>query len=163
MSKVYFPMITMSAKDQTRKFGEVIITPDTEMNVTFFKSGYTTDAEDAYPKTELPKEAFIHNFANKLMYTDVVPFEIVKYNTPTKLTIREMDAELDPEWKMDVSIGGFVGHVNNNHTQKYSYESNENADIREIRYSKKNKIWKDKYGNRYGLSSSPIKHYDYNF
>jgi len=73
-----------------------------------------------------------------------------------------MDVKLDPNWLMDISIGGFVGHVNNNETQRYSYSSNEENPLVAIRLNKKGQ-WKDKYGNVYVVNALPIKFYDYNF
>lgn len=100
--------------------------------------------------------------ANRLGYSDIEPFEIVEKRTPRKLMVRCMDAELDPEWKMDVTVGGFAGHVNNNRTQKYSYSSNEEYELRAIRLNKRGE-WHDKYGHRYSLNTVPHKFYDYNF
>lgn len=100
--------------------------------------------------------------ANKLLYTDIQPYEIIEKRTARKILIREMDAELDAEWKMDIIPGGFVGHVANNDTQKYSYTSNEEYPIKAIRLDKRGN-WKDKYGNNYSLSIKPYKFHDYNF
>ena len=157
-------LTTISAADQIKRFGEVVITPDTEMDVEGFKSGYSTvESHGDYPRPEYKKECFIVGFANKLGYTDVYPFEIIKVNTARKLTVREMDAELDKDFKCETVIGGFAGHTTNNHAQSYAYSSNEKNEVREIRYSVKNKIWTDKYGNRYSLAAAPYKFYDYNF
>jgi len=100
--------------------------------------------------------------ANQLGYTDVNPYEIMDKRTPRKIMVRAMDAVIDPNWKMNVSIGGFVGHCNNNRTQEYSYSSNENYPEVAVRLNKHG-IWKDKYGNRYSLNVYPYKFYDFNF
>ncbi len=95
-------------------------------------------------------------YANQLGWTDVTPYEILEKRTPRKIIIRMMDAELDPNWKMDTSIGGFVGHINNDRTQEYSYSSNELYSEIAIRLNKQG-IWKDKYGNCYSLNIIPYK------
>lgn len=172
-----FKLTTLSAKGQIAKFGEVLITPDTELELVKVRSAYAlvekaefcsneatswihVDRED-----ELNTELFLHPFANKVLYTDVHPYEVIKHNTPRKMTIREMDAELDPEWKMNMIPGGFVGHVTNNRAQSYTYTSNPENPEKEIRYhnSKKRRGWFDKHGNRYSPNTSPYKFYDYNF
>ena len=175
MSNKAFKLTTLSAKDQIKKFGEVKITPDTEFEVISSRSKYAlvenvefcsnevTSWTHVAREDEISPELFIHPFANKLGYTDVYPFEVIKHNTALKMTVRAMDAELDKDWKMDISVGGFAGHVNNNRTQEYVYKSNEKNETREIRYSRADRIWKDKYGNRYSLATAPYKFHDYNF
>jgi len=100
--------------------------------------------------------------ANQHGWTDVAPFEILEKRTARKLIVRGMDAELDPNFKCDTTIGGFVGHCNNNYAQSYTYasvESNPEVAIRLDKYGR----WKDKHGFKYHLSLSPCKFYDYNF
>lgn len=161
--KKHFPLTTISAEAQIKIFGEVVITPDTELLVDFYKSGYTTDPEHIYPKTELKKELFVHKFATYAGYTDCHPYEILKYNTPTKITVREMDAELDPNFKCNTIIGGFVGHVTNSRQQSYTYISNPEYREVAVRYSKAKRGWFCKYGRRFILATTPYKYYDYNF
>jgi hypothetical protein len=173
--KESFKLTTLSEKAQIQKFGEVKITPDTECELLYSRSKYAlienvefcenevtswihVDRED-----EISPELFIHPFANFHGYSDVHPYEVIKHNTPLKMTVREMDAELDKDWKMDVSIGGFAGHVNNNHSQSYEYTSNEKNKTTEIRFSKAKRIWQDKHGRRFIVANTPYKHYDYNF
>jgi hypothetical protein len=100
--------------------------------------------------------------ANQYGYSDVNPYEIVKKNTPRKMMVREMVAELDSSFVPDVSVGGFVGHFKNNHEQSYSYKSNPSHPEIAIRLDKKGN-WKDKWGNKYNLSNKPHKFHDYNF
>ena len=100
--------------------------------------------------------------ANRLGYSDVYPFEIIERRTDRKLMVREMEAELDPEWKCETVIGGFAGHCTNNRSQRYTYSSDENYPIKAIRLNKQG-VWKDKYGHEYSLNDHPHKFYDYNF
>ena len=100
--------------------------------------------------------------ANKIGYSDVYPFEIMEKRTDRKLMVREMEAELDPEWKCETVIGGFAGHCTNNRSQKYTYYSNEEYTIKAIRLDKYGN-WKDKFGNCFLLNTHPYKFYDYNF
>jgi hypothetical protein len=117
------------------------------------RSGY--DVSELYAQEK-------YKFANRCGYTDVNPNEIIKKNTAKKFTIRSMNAELSADWKPETIIGGFLGNTINNHDQQYTYSSDENGTVREIRMHK-NGQWKDIYGNRYDVSTAPIKFYDYNF
>lgn len=101
-------------------------------------------------------------YANKIGYSDVTPFEVVKACTVKKLIIREMETIIDETWKPDFHPGGFVGHVANNRDQKWIIKPLISGATVEIRQHK-NGEWKDKYGNRYNLSNKPVKFYDYNF
>jgi hypothetical protein len=172
--KETFKLTTLSEADQIKKFGEVRIAGNVEMELVSVRSQYALveNCEFCENKVaewihvdrndEITPELFVHPFANHLGYTDVHPFEVIKHNTALKLTIRAMDAELD-NWKPETVVGGFAGHTVNNQTQKYTYSSNEENAVKEIRYSRTERIWKDKYGSRYNLSRRPYKHYDYNF
>lgn len=170
-----FTLRSLTEKDQIKKFGKVLITPDTELELVKARSKYVLASKAKWMENEatswvstewddeISPELFYHPFANYFAYTDVHPYEVVKHNTALKMTVREMDAELDPNWKMDMIPGGFVGHVVNNRSQSYTYTSNpENKEI-EIRYSKRKRGWFDKHGRRFSPSTSAYKFHDYNF
>lgn len=99
-------------------------------------------------------------YINKHGYTDIHPFEIVRQVGTKTLEVREMDAVLDPAWKMEAHIGGFCAHVVNNGGEWIITSNLENAVIR-VRLGKRG--YKDKWGGVYRLSSAPEKFYDYNF
>jgi hypothetical protein len=101
-------------------------------------------------------------YANKVLYTDVEPFEVVETRTERKKMIRPMKATLKPDWKPDMIPGGFAAHTVNNYSQEYDYESLPNEETFAIR-QRKNGKWFDKYGNRYNISDKPRRFYDYNF
>lgn len=114
-------------------------------------------------------------YANHYGYTDVNPYEIIKVVSDKTIVIREMNAE-EIKWKKDIVQGGFSHHVKNQDKQKWNITSNENAPLLKIRLNKsgtvycgvtkrhvQNYVWKDSYGNRYHLSDTPVKFYDYNF
>jgi len=116
-----------------------------------------------------------YKFANNFMFSDVEPYEITMFVSTQTLEIRKMDCE-EIKWKKDFHSGGFFGHVSNQRDQKWHITSNENNPTIRIRKNKSgtkfcgktrkwvdNFIWKDKYGNKYRLSTQPIKFYDYNF
>ena len=114
-------------------------------------------------------------FANHLGYSDVNPYEVIKIVSEKCIEIRAMDAEAI-KWKKDIVQGGFSHRVLNQDEQKWDITSNQANPIIKIRLNKSGLkydratkthvtayTWKDKYANRYSLSSKPTKFYDYNF
>lgn len=101
-------------------------------------------------------------FANRHGWSDINPVEIVKVISDKTLEVREMDAERDPSWKMEVIEGGFFGHVVNDKDQKWFIKANPDNDVFRIRKSKSG-VWKNKWGARFVLSSKARKFYDNNF
>jgi len=101
-----------------------------------------------------------HKYANHHGYTDIKPFEITKRVSSFTLEIRKMDTEQDMSVKPSFDIGGFCAHSDN--AQKWHITSNETNPTICIRLHS-DKIWRDKYGNKYCLSDTPRKFHDYNF
>ena len=101
------------------------------------------------------------NYANKLGYSDVEPYEVIRAVSGITLEIRHMNSVRDPEWKPEIIPGGFAGHCVNQHEQRWIITSDPSARVIRIRLGKKG--WKDKHGNRYSVSDSPRKFHDYNF
>lgn len=102
----------------------------------------------------------MQKYANHYGWSDVNPFEVIREVSEKTLEIRAMDAEQDLSVKPNFQIGGFSAVSDNN--QKWDIKSNPNRPAIRIRLSKKG-IWKDKNGNKYYLSDTPTKFYDYNF
>jgi hypothetical protein len=102
------------------------------------------------------------NYANKLGYSDVTPFEIVRRVSDKTIEIREMNAVRDESVKMNFVVGGFSAHCTNQREQKWIITSDAAAPVRRIRLQK-NGQWKDSSGGRYALHADPVKFYDYNF
>lgn len=103
-------------------------------------------------------------FANRIGYTDVNPFEVIRHVTEKCVEVRAMDAELDRNFKPKIIPGGFAGHCTNNteREQQWIIKANPANAVRRVRLHK-NGQWKDKYGNRYMPGDAPRKFYDYNF
>lgn len=93
-------------------------------------------------------------------YSDCTPFEVVKVVSDKTLEVRRMDAVLDPDWKPDFHVGGFMGHIANQHEQKWNLTSNPSNDVLRIRLGKKG--WKDANGDKYTVGKA-VKFFDYNF
>ena len=106
-------------------------------------------------------ENMVGKFMNQRGWTDVERYEIVKAVSDKTVVIRAMKAELDKNWMPEVSIGGFLGRVENNSEQRWVITSDTQAPEFRVRLGKKG--WKDAHGNLYTLSDSPRKFYDYNF
>jgi hypothetical protein len=101
-------------------------------------------------------------YANRKLWTDVDPFEIVKVISEKCLEVRPMGAVLNPEWKPEFYAGGFFGHTANNHSQEWIYSRQPEAATIRIR-KHKNGTWKDSSGMRFNISLTPCKFHDYNF
>jgi hypothetical protein len=101
-------------------------------------------------------------FANKVGYSDIEPFEVVRVVSAKCLEVREMKAELDPAWKPEWVVGGFAGRCINQSSQKWVVASDVDGRVQRIRLQKSGD-WKAPSGERFTLSGMPIKFYDYNF
>ena len=111
------------------------------------------------------KELINEKYANKILYSDIMPFEILTQLSDNEIQIRMMDAKLTEEserlLKESFKPGGFRGNTDND-LQKYVYSSDENKDCITIR-KRKDGRWYDRGGYRYTLSDKPVKRHDYNF
>jgi hypothetical protein len=101
------------------------------------------------------------NYANRLGWSDVEPFEIVRRVSDKTFDVRPMRAERDPEWEPEFVPGGFCGTVVNQNSQRWLYESDPAQALVRIRLGKQG--WRDAGGSRYAISATPFKFYDYNF
>ena len=102
-------------------------------------------------------------FANKIGYTDVHPFEIVRVISEKTIEVRRMKVlgfSADSP-KPEFIPGGFVAHCTNNHALKYDIVSDEAGDVIRIRLGKKG--WNSPNEGKFKLSTSPWYFYDYNF
>lgn len=99
-------------------------------------------------------------FANCVGYSDVTPYEIVRVVSKQTLEIRQMNAT-EGKWNRNFVAGGFFGTVINQSEQKWVITSDESAPVIRIRLGKSG--WRDRGGNRFVLSETPRKFYDYNF
>ena len=99
-------------------------------------------------------------FANHGGYSDIEPFEVIRWISAQTIEIRQMDATQSV--KMEFVAGGFAGHCVNQRDQKWIIVSNEQRPVIRIRKSLK-KGWQDRHGRKFSLSQKPVKFYDYNF
>ena len=100
-------------------------------------------------------------FANLYSYTDITPYEVIRVISEKTIEIRQMKATLAEDWKPEMIVGGFAAHCTNNHTQRYTYETNSEASVIRARLHKNGK-WKSAYGE-HRLSNEPKAFYDYKF
>jgi hypothetical protein len=100
-------------------------------------------------------------YANLYSYTDVTPYEVVRWVSDKTIEVREMDSVEDRSVKLEWDVGGFSAHCVNQRDQKWFITSNPENRIIRIRLGKKG--WKDKHGRKFGLSDKPVRFYDYNF
>lgn len=113
-------------------------------------------------------------------HTDVTPYEVIEVSKTGKLvTIREMKATRDPNWKPEMVPGGFAAHCINNREQKWILESNPEGTIKKISLRKVKLNPRHNYGMNFVEKWVPVrekvkigeypvlpyakKFYDYNF
>jgi len=107
-----------------------------------------------------------YTHANRVLWSDVEPYEIIRVVSDKCIEIRRMNAVRDESVVLEFSIGGFAAHCSNQDEQKWIYSSNVDAPVIRIRPNKTKGYgiqWKDKHGTRYSLNTEPHKFYDYNF
>ena len=97
-------------------------------------------------------------YANRYGWSDVDPFEIVRWVSDKTIEVRAMDAIRDPDWKPEHVPGGFAGVCVNQNEQKWNITSNPSYGTLRLRLGKKG--W---HGGSFRLSDFPRKFYDYNF
>lgn len=100
-------------------------------------------------------------YANLHMYTDVVPYEVVRVISDKTIEIREMDADLAEGQRPTILPGGFSGHCTNQRELKYDIRSNPENPVVRARLHKDG-MFHSKMG-RHVISDEPRRFYDYNF
>lgn len=108
------------------------------------------------------EEEAAKKYANRIGYSDVYPFEIIRIVSEKVIEIRAMDSECDPDWKPEMVAGGFSAHCTNSGSQKWIITSDAAAQVIRIRKHKNGK-WFDANGEQYRISEWPRRFYDYNF
>jgi hypothetical protein len=104
----------------------------------------------------------MEKFANRLGYSDIEPFEVIRVVSDKCLEVRAMDSERDPEYKPEFAIGGFSAVCLNQAQQKWVIKSNPENRAMRIRLQKSGD-WKSACGGRFALRDKPVRFYDYNF
>ena len=99
-------------------------------------------------------------YANRIGYSDITPYEIVRVVSGKTLEIRELRTEELP-WEKQWAVGGFAATLLNQRDQKWAFTSDESFPIERIRRNKKGE-WRNARGV-FRLDSAPVKFYDYNF
>ena len=102
------------------------------------------------------------NYANRIGYSDVDPYEIVKRIGDKAIEVREMDAVRDKSVTLEFIPGGFCGHTVDQEKQKWIITSNPNNPVIRLRLHKDGS-WRSAGGSRHLLAEEPRKFYDYNF
>jgi len=105
-------------------------------------------------------KTFTH--ASQYGYSDVHAYEILKVISDKTLEVRELSATHNIK-HLKTYVGGFSGHVENQHNQKVTYETNENAPVIRIRRNKHDENKWSSQGQRFTLETKPYAFYDFNF
>ena len=101
-------------------------------------------------------------YFNHIGYSDIEPYECVRKVSEKTMEIRKMKCELINREELKYHVGGFMAHCSNQHEQKWNIVSNDKNRVFRIRLHKDG-WWRDAGGNRYRMSDTPKKFYDFNF
>jgi hypothetical protein len=95
------------------------------------------------------------------LYSDAHAGTVIK-KTKTSVTVQRDVATIDPNFKPEITPGGFAGHCTNQGDQKYTYEQNPNGQTVTFRWSKKYNRFMNNQQVR-TISKGRREFYDYNF
>jgi hypothetical protein len=102
-------------------------------------------------------------YLNEHGYSDVTPWEVVRVVSATTVEIRCMAAELAPDWKPQMVVGGFSAVAINNNSQRWQITPNPAAPVIRARLTK-NGWWKIAgCSSRFIAADKPARFFDYNF
>ena len=109
-------------------------------------------------------ELYENKYANKLIGSNIYPFEVIKEINVNEYIIREMRcSETEKsinERNKSLTEGCFAGHYDN-FVQDWIIESDISKEPFKIRRHKDGQ-WYDKNGMKYAIKNKPIKFYDFN-
>jgi hypothetical protein len=106
--------------------------------------------------------------ATLIGWTDRDPYTVIEVSKDGKrITVQADKAERDKTWKAEVSVGGFAGHVSNNHSQRWTITRD--TEGKTLRFSlRKSGRWvlvgqKDGHHSTRITLGKRVKFYDMNF
>jgi len=98
-------------------------------------------------------------------YSQSYPWVEIKRTAKT-VTLAKVNIKRDPEWKPNITPGGFVGHCDNQSEQTWLYDGVDENYTKTVRlvkscYAGENQMWTYK-GTKF-YEDRAIEFYDYNF
>lgn len=98
--------------------------------------------------------------ATERLHTDSHAYTVIRVSPSGKtVTLQRDKVTLDPSFKPDTVVGGFLGHTVNNHEQSYTYGSDPEGAVITARFTKHG--WRTPGGRR--IVHGRHEFYDYNF
>jgi len=108
---------------------------------------------------DVPHGFKIGDGATEHIGSDSHAYTVIRVGPSGKtITMQRDKAALDPDWKPDTRLGGFVGHTVNNWSQTYTYERDPQGAVMTARLTKRG--WASR-GTP--VSKGRREFYDYNF
>lgn len=106
-------------------------------------------------------------FANRIGWSDVEPYEVVRVVNEKCVEVRAMKYERLHEMdELEPHPGGFACHFAAQHKQRWDIQPDPEREVFKVRLSKargKAGYWFDKWGNKFAAAAEPKRFYDYNF
>ena len=101
-------------------------------------------------------------FANKIGYSVITPFEVIRIVSDKCLEVRAMNYVQTNTQDMVFHAGGFAAHCANQNDQKWDIQPDAEGYVFKIRKNVRG-TWKDKHGDTYAVETKARRRYDFNF
>ena len=100
--------------------------------------------------------------ATQRIGSDAHAYTVIKVSPSGKtITLQRDKVTLDPGFKPDFHPGGFVGHVANQHDQRWTYEADPDGGVTTARLTPRG--WKTPGSSRPDIRPGRREYYDWNF
>ena len=108
------------------------------------------------------KDFQVGDQAHITLWTDTRPYTVIE-RKGKRIKLQEANAKLDPTWKPEVAIGGFVGHCKNNREQRWIITENPEGTITEGYLGSDNEWYEKGTNRRNTIEKGYVKFHDYNY
>lgn len=99
----------------------------------------------------------VGKYVSEFLWSDAkIVGRIIDTFGKTGIVVQTMEADLNPNFKFDVTPGGFAGHVNNQNEQEWIFRDMETEEPIRFRINLS-------FFREYGITHEPYHYYDFNF
>jgi len=148
---VYISLVTDTNKQNKAMMNDYVGVAETQNGVVIRPK--TRERLNQYPDNR----SLVGKYVSEFLWSDVkIVGRIIDHFGQTGIIVQPMEANPNPNFKLDVTPGGFAGHVNNQHEQEWLFEDNETEEPIRFRVNLSFFKW-------YGITDEPYHYYDFNF